>query len=162
MIIRNGNVVLKNSVEKKDLLIENGKIVQIADCIPANGTQEIDAAGKHVFPGLIDMHVHLREPGFERKEDIESGAKAAVIDAALLFDSPLVAICDKNISVVADEKIRLERIMKRDSISENDALLRINAQPPTEYYIEKADIIINNNGDDNLNEQIGKILLAVK
>ena len=42
MIIRNGNVVLKNSVEKKDLLIENGKIVKIADYIPANGSEEID------------------------------------------------------------------------------------------------------------------------
>ncbi len=78
MIIRNGNVVLKNSVEKKDVLVENGKIVKIAANIPANGSEEIDASGKHVFPGLIDMHVHLREPGFERKEDIESGSKAAV------------------------------------------------------------------------------------
>ena len=78
MIIRNGNVVLKNSVEKKDILVENGKIVKIADNIPANGSQEIDASGKHIFPGLIDMHVHLREPGFEKKEDIESGSKAAV------------------------------------------------------------------------------------
>ena len=70
MIIRNGNVVLKNSVEKKDLWIVDGKILKIADNIPANGEQEIDASGKHIFPGLIDMHVHLREPGFERKEDI--------------------------------------------------------------------------------------------
>ena len=78
MIIRGGNVVLKNTVEKKDILVENGKIVKIADDIPANGSEEINAAGLHVFPGLIDMHVHLREPGFEKKEDIESGAKAAV------------------------------------------------------------------------------------
>ncbi len=78
MIIRNGNVVLKNSVEKKDILIENGKIVKLAENIPADGSMEIDAAGKHVFPGLIDMHVHLRDPGFEYKEDIESGSKAAV------------------------------------------------------------------------------------
>ena len=78
MIIRNGNVVLKNSVEKKDILVEQGKIVKIADYIPANGGEEIDASGKHIFPGLIDMHVHLREPGFEKKEDIESGSKAAV------------------------------------------------------------------------------------
>ena len=78
MIIRNGNVVLKNSVEKKDILIENGKIVKIAETIPANGGVEIDATGKHVFPGLIDMHVHLREPGYEYKEDVESGSKAAV------------------------------------------------------------------------------------
>ena len=68
MIIRNGNVVLKNSVEKKDILIENGKIVKIADKLPAGG-EEIDASGLHVFPGLIDMHVHLREPGYEYKEE---------------------------------------------------------------------------------------------
>ena len=78
MIIKNGNVVLKNSVEKKDILIENGKIVKIANDIPANGDNVIDASGKHVFPGLIDMHVHLRDPGYEYKEDIESGCKASV------------------------------------------------------------------------------------
>ena len=78
MIIRNGNVVGKNAVEKKDILVQKGKIVKIADYIPANGEEEIDVAGKHVFPGLIDMHVHLRDPGYEYKEDIESGAKAAV------------------------------------------------------------------------------------
>ena len=78
MIIRNGNVVGKNAVEKKDILVQNGKIVKIADYIPANEEVEIDVAGKHVFPGLIDMHVHLRDPGYEYKEDIESGAKAAV------------------------------------------------------------------------------------
>ena len=78
MIIRNGEVVLKNSVEKKDILIKQGKIVKIAANIPADGSEEIDASGLHVFPGLIDMHVHLRDPGFEYKEDIESGSKAAV------------------------------------------------------------------------------------
>ncbi len=78
MIIRNGNVVLENEVVKKDILIVDGKIVKIAEHIPADGSLEIDAQGKHVFPGLIDMHVHLRDPGFEYKEDIESGAKASV------------------------------------------------------------------------------------
>ena len=78
MIIRNGNVVLENEVVKKDILVKDGKIVEIADTIPADGSQEIDASGKHVFPGLIDMHVHLRDPGYEYKEDIESGSKAAV------------------------------------------------------------------------------------
>ena len=78
MIIRNGSVVFKDGVKQCDLLIENGKIVKIADNIPANGSEEIDASGKHIFPGLIDMHVHLRDPGYEYKEDIESGSKAAV------------------------------------------------------------------------------------
>lgn len=84
----------------------------------------------------------------------ENGAKAAVIDAALLFDSCLTALCDKTVSIVADENERLERIMKRDSISVEDAKLRINAQPPAEYYMEKADIIINNNASDDLRAQM--------
>ena len=78
MIIRNGKVVLKDNVIEADILIEDGKITKIDENIPANGTKEIDATGKHIFPGLIDMHVHLRDPGFEHKEDIESGSKAAV------------------------------------------------------------------------------------
>ena len=78
MIIRNGKVVLKDNVIEADILIEGGKITKIDENIPANGTKEIDATGKHIFPGLIDMHVHLRDPGFEHKEDIESGSKAAV------------------------------------------------------------------------------------
>ena len=78
MIIKNGNLVLKDSVVKADILVKDGKIVKIAENISANGEREIDATGKHVFPGLIDMHVHLRDPGFEHKEDIESGSKAAV------------------------------------------------------------------------------------
>ncbi|MBO5412580.1 MAG: dihydroorotase [Clostridia bacterium] len=78
MIIRNGNVVLENGVVKTDILVENGKIVKLAENLPTDGTPEIRADGLYVFPGLIDMHVHLREPGYEYKEDIESGTKAAV------------------------------------------------------------------------------------
>ena len=108
MIIRNGNVVLKNSVEEKDILVESGKIVKIADFIPANGGVEIDATGKHVFPGLIDMHVHLREPGFERKEDIESGAKAAVKGGFTQV------CCMPNTNPVVDNKVVVTYIKARE------------------------------------------------
>ncbi|MCD8309125.1 MAG: dihydroorotase, partial [Clostridia bacterium] len=77
LLIKNGNVVFPDGVKKRDILIENGKIAAIGNKITEDCTV-IDASGKHVFPGLIDMHVHLREPGFEGKEDIESGSKAAV------------------------------------------------------------------------------------
>ena len=108
MIIRNGNVVLKNTVEKKDILIENGKIVKIAENIPADGSQEIDASGKHVFPGLIDMHVHLREPGFEKKEDIESGAKASVKGGFTQV------CCMPNTNPVVDNKVVVSYIKARE------------------------------------------------
>lgn len=60
-----------------DLWIEDGHIVKIGVDLPSDGAECIDATGKVVCPGLIDMHVHLREPGFEYKEDIASGTKAA-------------------------------------------------------------------------------------
>jgi dihydroorotase len=107
MIIRNGNLVLKNTVEKKDLRIENGKIVEIADFIQGNGEKEINANGLHVFPGLIDMHVHLREPGFEHKEDIESGSKAAVKGGFTQI------CCMPNTNPVADDKVVVSYIRHR-------------------------------------------------
>ena len=106
MIIRNGNVVLKNGVEKLDILVEDGKIVKLANNLPACET-EIDASGKYVFPGLIDMHVHLREPGFEKKEDIESGAKAAVKGGFTQV------CCMPNTNPVTDNKVVVTYIKAR-------------------------------------------------
>ena len=65
--------------EKLDLLVSDGKIAKLGEpgSLSADGSQVIDAAGKLVVPGLIDMHVHLREPGFEYKETIATGTAAA-------------------------------------------------------------------------------------
>ena len=76
-IIKNGSVVFPGGVKKCDVLVEDGKIAEVGENISCD-CEVLDAEGLHVFPGLIDMHVHLREPGFEGKEDIESGSKAAV------------------------------------------------------------------------------------
>lgn len=80
ILIKNGRMVdPANGIDgKKDILIENGKVKEVADHIVADkDTKEIDAEGKAVMPGFIDLHVHLREPGFEYKETIETGSKAA-------------------------------------------------------------------------------------
>lgn len=61
-----------------DVLVEDGKISRVGEGLVAAGAEEIDLSGKVLVPGLVDMHVHLREPGFEHKEDIASGTKAAV------------------------------------------------------------------------------------
>lgn len=61
-----------------DVLIVNGKIKSIDKNISETGAEVIDASGKLVTPGLIDIHVHLRDPGLEYKEDIVSGTLAAV------------------------------------------------------------------------------------
>lgn len=65
--------------EVVDILIEGERVSRIAPSIEVQERMEvIDAEGKWVLPGLVDVHVHLREPGYEYKEDIESGSKAAV------------------------------------------------------------------------------------
>ena len=77
-LIKGAEVVLQNGVQKLDVLIDGKKIVKLDKNIKPDGCKVINAEGKTVIPGIIDMHVHLREPGFEGKEDIESGSKAAV------------------------------------------------------------------------------------
>jgi len=80
-IIRNGRVIdpANQRNEIADLYIADGKIVTSKSEIrtPKSEIEEIDARGLIVAPGLIDLHVHLREPGFSHKETIESGARAA-------------------------------------------------------------------------------------
>lgn len=78
LLIKGGQVVFADEVKAADILLENGKIAKIGKNLKADGAEVIAAAGLTVFPGLIDMHVHLREPGFEYKEDIASGSAAAV------------------------------------------------------------------------------------
>jgi dihydroorotase len=64
--------------EARDILIASGKIVKVGKNITANGSPVIDATGKIALPGIIDMHVHLREPGREDKETVASGTAAAL------------------------------------------------------------------------------------
>lgn len=79
LLIKGGTVIDPSSGinGQNDLLIENGKVAKIAKKIGANGAQVIDAKGLVVAPGFIDLHVHFREPGYEYKETIETGAMSA-------------------------------------------------------------------------------------
>jgi len=63
--------------QKADLRIADGKIAEIGSGLKASGERTIDAAGKLLTPGFVDLHVHLREPGFEHKETIETGTRSA-------------------------------------------------------------------------------------
>ena len=80
LLIRGGRVIdpANNIDEIADILIIDGKIAAVKPDIQIETQHEYNAAGKIVTPGLIDMHVHFREPGQEAKEDFESGSKAAV------------------------------------------------------------------------------------
>src|SRR5690349_9101814 len=79
LLIKNGRVrdSSQNLDEVADVLIENGRIAQIGRDLSLEGAQTVDASGCVVAPGLIDLHVHLRTPGQEYKEDTRSGTEAA-------------------------------------------------------------------------------------
>lgn len=77
ILIKNGTLVLAGGAERADLLISGGKIEKIGTGISEEGKKIVDASGSWVGPGFVDLHCHLREPGYEYKEDIASGARAA-------------------------------------------------------------------------------------
>jgi dihydroorotase len=80
LLIKNGRVIDPSQKidDVLDVLVENGLVKGVGKSLTApTGVQTIDASGRYVVPGLIDMHVHLRDPGLEYKEDIVSGSKAA-------------------------------------------------------------------------------------
>lgn len=104
MIYRNAELVLKDGVKRADLLVENGVIKKIAPSLDGEG---IDLTGLTVFAGLVDMHVHLREPGYEKKEDIASGSEAAVKGGFTEI------CCMPNTKPVCDNKVVVSYIVNR-------------------------------------------------
>src|SRR5262252_5706009 len=79
IVIKNGRVIdPANGTDRVvDVLIVEGRIARVAPNLSSPRAEVFDATGLMVAPGFIDMHVHLREPGFEHAETIESGARAA-------------------------------------------------------------------------------------
>lgn len=89
-IIRNGLVVRESGVEAVDIAISDGTLVEIAPQMAGAARETIDARGMHVFPGLIDPHVHFNEPGRTDWEGIETGSSAlAAGGGTCFFDMPL-------------------------------------------------------------------------
>jgi allantoinase len=89
LIIRNGHVITSETVTVTSLAITDGKIVEIGDII-GGAKEEIDATGLHVFPGVIDPHVHFNEPGRTEWEGIATGSSAlAAGGGTCFFDMPL-------------------------------------------------------------------------
>ena len=108
LLIRGGRVIDPESgVDREaDVLIEEGRIARVDKGIESSA-RSIDARGQLVVPGLVDVHVHLREPGDEHKETIESGARAA---AAGGFTT---VCCMANTRPVNDSRAVTEFISRR-------------------------------------------------
>lgn len=106
MIFKNAQAVIGGEVKKVDIRTENGLIAEIGENL--SGGEVLDCAGLTALAGLVDIHVHLREPGFEKKENIESGARAAVKGGFTQI------CCMPNTSPVIDNKVVVTYIKARE------------------------------------------------
>ncbi len=89
MIIKNGLVATATGMRKASILITAGKIAKISPSLPSRGEETIDATGLAVLPGLVDCHVHFRDPGSVAKEDFYSGTCSALAGGvATVIDMP--------------------------------------------------------------------------
>lgn len=110
MIIKNGFLIdpASRTERKADIQIKDGVIQKIADQIEASDSEEvIDANGLTVAPGLIDTHIHFRDPGFTYKEDLHTGAMAAARGGVT------TVICMANTKPTVDNVAVLEDILER-------------------------------------------------
>ncbi len=104
LILRNGTVITPDGLQQTDIAVADGKIVSLA--ATGGASEEIDATGLHIFPGVIDSHVHFNEPGRADWEGIATGSRSlAAGGGTLFFDMPLNAhppTCD---AASFDEKL---------------------------------------------------------
>ena len=112
LLIKNGKIIKNNKLEKYDILIEDDKISKIEKNIDCD-CEIIDAKGCLVMPGAVDVHVHFREPGYEKKETIKTGslsaAKGGVTTVMTMPNLKPCPDCLKNLMVQKE-------IIKKDSI----------------------------------------------
>ncbi len=108
LLIKNAIIVNADKMvkEPQDILLDKGIIAKIGKNIKAEQAKIIDAEGKLVFPGLIDIHVHLREPGREDKETIETGSRAAAKGGFTTI------MCMPNTTPVIDNAMIVEGVIK--------------------------------------------------
>lgn len=89
LILKNGTVVNHDGVGARDVAVNGERIAGIGSFTANQAAQTIDCTGLHILPGVIDTQVHLREPGGEHKEDLETGGRAAVMGGVTgVFEMP--------------------------------------------------------------------------
>ncbi|HHI81794.1 MAG TPA: dihydroorotase, partial [Rhizobiales bacterium] len=107
LIVKNGTLVSHNGVGQADVAVRGGKIADIGVFDAARAKKVLDCTGLHILPGVIDTQVHLREPGGEHKEDLETGGRAAVMGGVTsVFEMPNPSPLTITATALADKVAR--------------------------------------------------------
>ena len=115
MILQGGTVADHTGVSVRDIGITDGKIAEIGDLSRASAGETIDVTGLHILPGVIDTQVHFREPGATHKEDLETGAHAAVLGGVTaVFEMPNTSPLTTDAAALADKVARAKNRMHCD------------------------------------------------
>jgi len=115
LILKGGIVVNQDGVGARDIGISGGRFAAIGDLSRASAGETVDCRGLHVLPGVIDSHVHFREPGLTHKEDLESGSRGAVLGGVTaVFEMPNTDPTTTTAEALADKVRRAHHRMHCD------------------------------------------------
>jgi dihydroorotase len=104
LIFKGGTVVNHDGEGARDIGIRGGKFAAVGDLTRASAGETIDCRGLHLLPGVIDSHVHFREPGLTHKEDLESGSRGAVLGGVTaVFEMPNTDPTTTTAEAIADK-----------------------------------------------------------
>mgnify|MGYP001563000269 FL=1 len=85
LLIRHATVVLPTGSQKMSVLVEGSKIAALDVALHTKADEVVDAAGLHLIPGVVDSHVHFREPGLTHKEDLHTASRACAKGGVTTF-----------------------------------------------------------------------------
>ncbi len=138
--------------------------------IAPNGSLNRVALGRIVFSDPEKLRV-LNEITHEAvKSEVrkmladyrQKGEEAVIVEVPLMFESGFDKECDEVVCVAADDDVRLGRICKRDGLSQDDAKKRMKNQKDNDFYIANSSIIVYNNGNEDIDLQVSRILDAIR
>ena len=140
------DVIKDNTLDRKKL----------ADIVFSNKTE------KEKLDSLTFEYVVRRIKEEIKKAQIKSDIKYIVLDVPLLFESKINEVCNYTIGVTAPKIEKIKRICKRDKLSEEKALQRLNSQPDDEFFIQKCDFIIENINNEKTEAKVNEIMLKLQ
>ncbi|MCL2108164.1 MAG: dephospho-CoA kinase [Oscillospiraceae bacterium] len=134
---------------------DRAKMAQIVFSEPQN----LQKYEKIIYPFIIHKIMNIITTAVENAPNDRN----FLLDAPTLYQSGADSLCRKVVAIIADKELCLRRIVHRDGIDERDAFLRLNAQPGAEFYRERADFFVENNGTlETLTNEILKIAKELK